>query len=95
MQTRNVSELEKREKLLEQALLVVSRLEKLSPDSSWAHRSSGARGALLKAIEQMAPHPLDVEMASVNCAELDHLAKLIQWGFDLLEKGAKELSVSR
>ncbi len=72
--------------LLDQATLLVSRLERLSADSTWAHRASGCRGALLKWIEQ-------IETAPPNPApDWDRLAFLVDWGFDLLEHAARQLA---
>ncbi|MDD5466862.1 MAG: hypothetical protein PHS96_03560 [Anaerolineales bacterium] len=75
------------DKLIEQARMVVSRLEKLSPDSLWAWRSSGARGSLLKTIERLEDDSQRGESISVQTQQLE---VLIQWGFDLLAKGARE-----
>ena len=36
---------------IDQALLLISRLERLSADSYWAHRASGLRGALLRSLD--------------------------------------------
>jgi hypothetical protein len=37
---------------LDQAQQLIQRLERISADSVWAHRSSGYRGSLLKWIDQ-------------------------------------------
>ncbi len=37
---------------LDQARQLIQRLERISADSVWAHRSSGYRGSLLKWIDQ-------------------------------------------
>jgi hypothetical protein len=71
--------------LLEQARLLVSRLERLSADSTWAHRASGCRGALLKQIEQVETAP------AAQPPDWDRLAYLVDWGYDLLVKAAREL----
>ena len=34
-------------------LLLLTRLERISVDSYWAHRASGVRGALLRELEMM------------------------------------------
>jgi hypothetical protein len=72
--------------LLEQARLLVSRLERLSADSTWAHRASGCRGALLKLIEQIETAPPG------QPPDWGRLAFLVDWGFDLLENAARELA---
>ena len=33
--------------------MLLDRLERISADSFWAHRASGARGSLIKLVEQM------------------------------------------
>jgi hypothetical protein len=62
-------------------LLLLARLERISVDSYWAHRASGVRGALLRALETMEngfpdPKP-DI---------------LIAEGFEILKKAAKEIA---
>ena len=78
--------------LLEQAETLVSRLERLSADSIWAHRVSGYRGALLRSIEKVKSdgsggQPVEMKKA----AELQYLAGLLEQGYILLEKAAREL----
>jgi hypothetical protein len=73
--------------LIEQAVLLSSRLERLSADSLWAHRASGVRGALLKSLDifgsdDFTDHP----------AEVEWLRRLVIYGFRLLENAAKELT---
>lgn len=71
---------------LESAWLLISRLERLSADSVWAHRASGLRGALLKAIEQVE------EASSQEKAEaLERLSWAMCFGYRILENAAKEL----
>ncbi len=60
---------------------LLERLERISADSTWAHRASGLRGALLdaqSALEQGAP------------LEQAHLAALLEHGFKLLAQAARE-----
>lgn len=61
------------------ARLLVSRLERLSADSFWAHRASGLRGSLLRHLEAS-----DED----NTGGMD---LLIRRGFEILEEAAKEL----
>jgi len=73
----------------EWARFLVVKLERLSADSVWAHRASGLRGALLRAIDEFdrsSAHP--DELGSESEVELD---RLISAGFDILEKAAKEI----
>ncbi len=76
-------ELELRE--VDYARMLVARLERLSVDSYWAHRSSGLRGSLLRALEQ-------VEGGAGNAEDLrQRLGILIQQGSALLARAAREL----
>ncbi len=78
--------------LLQQARLLVQRLERLSADSLWAHRASGYRASLLKALDQLEKGGLQGEGRAQN---LQHLDFLIGKGFELLEKAARELVKGR
>lgn len=61
--------------------ILLARLERISADSHCAHIASGIRGALLRAQERIeAGRPVDES----------RLRKLIQQGFDILEKAARE-----
>ncbi|HUI88965.1 MAG TPA: hypothetical protein VLX61_09590 [Anaerolineales bacterium] len=63
--------------------LLLTRLERVSVDSYWAHRASGVRGALLRALEKM-----EVGQA-VDEQGLKHL---MDRGFQILEQAAQERS---
>jgi hypothetical protein len=65
------------------ARMLVSRLERLSVDSYWAHRSSGLRGSLLRALERM-----ETQAAP---GDFRRLRDLIDQGAVLLEKAAREI----
>jgi hypothetical protein len=71
---------------LEQARLLVRRLERLSADSIWARRASGIRAALLKIL---------TENGELDSTNLVHLGRLTGKGFELLEKAAQELIRTR
>jgi hypothetical protein len=73
-------------KLVEQAMMVVRRLERLSADSIYAHISCGYRGALLQAVDE-------IEAGQAGSAEVERLEWLIRQGFNLLENAARELVV--
>jgi hypothetical protein len=62
--------------------LLAARLERLSADSLWARRASGARGSLLKALE-----------ADAAGEEIppEQLEMLIEKSFRLLERAAREI----
>ena len=60
--------------------LLLSRLERISADSIWAHRASGIRGALLKYLKNNGVR---------NSLKQQDLQYLLSHGFDLLEKDAQ------
>ncbi len=63
--------------------LLLMRLERVSVDSYWAHRASGVRGALLRALEKIE------EGQSVDGSALK---RLTDKGFQILERAAQERS---
>lgn len=71
------------------AKLLVSRLERLSADSYWAHQASGVRGSLLRLIERYE------RQSHLSEAELRHLETALQLGFRLLSLAAKEITAAR
>lgn len=83
-----MSQLSECEKLLEKAQLLVQRLERLSADSAWAHRSSGYRGSLLRLIDK-------IECQKKNYTTLQHdferLENLMKIGYDILNHAAGEI----
>jgi len=60
-------------------LLLLARLERICPDSYWAHRASGVRGSLLRALEKME-----------NGTQNSNSDILITKGFEILNQTAKE-----
>jgi hypothetical protein len=77
-------------KTLELANLLVERLERLPPDSVWARRASGSRGALLRLIDCVSNEPSTTLLPYTS--QLERLKRQIEFSFDLLEKAARELS---
>jgi len=77
------------EELLEQAHLVIYRLERISADSVWAHRSSGHRGALLRWVEDFENRDPS-QAADGSAVDLITLENLIHIAYDILEKAALE-----
>jgi hypothetical protein len=79
------------QQLIADALLLVQRLERLSADSLWARRASGCRGALLKALDQAGV--LEPGRAATPAQPLDaeRLRWLMQFGYAMLEKAAREI----
>ncbi len=68
-------------KLNEFVLVLVSRLERVSADSSWSHQASGIRGALFRLLAQIENgQPIDF-------AGLD---RLVDKGYDILTKSLVE-----
>jgi len=63
--------------------LLLARLERISVDSYWAHRASGIRGSLLRALERLEGN------RPIRKSKLD---ALISKGFDILEQAAMEKS---
>ncbi len=61
--------------------MLLARLERVSVDSYWAHRASGVRGSLLRALER-----LEADQ-SVSPPELK---AVIDQGFAILERAAHE-----
>ncbi|MEW5869449.1 MAG: hypothetical protein AB1894_09245 [Chloroflexota bacterium] len=74
-----------RQQLLDQVRLLIQRLERISVDSTWARRSSGQRGALLRWAEQLET-PESLETGS-----LERLQALIADSFKMLERAAREV----
>lgn len=78
--------------MIRQARLLADRLERISADSTWARRSSGIRGALLRWLSEA-----EVSSASShsqmnqNAGEVTRLRSLIEAGYEVLEKAAREL----
>lgn len=61
--------------------LLLTRLERISVDSYWAHRASGVRGALTKLLVELeAGQTIDPNSLQIN----------ITTGFEILQKAAEE-----
>lgn len=73
------------DRLIQQARILVKRLERLSADSIWAHRASGVRSALDKYLTRV---------EAGKAAAIEDLDILIQTGFKILERAAKEIPES-
>ena len=73
--------------LLETARQLTFRLARLSVDSTWARRSSGLRGSLLKEVERL--ETLELQDARVD--ELEHLDALVKRGFEIITAAAREI----
>jgi len=63
---------------IQQARILVVRLEHLSVDSIWAHRASGLRGSILRFIEKYENN--------TSLDDPEKLNELLNMGFYILEK---------
>ncbi len=61
--------------------LLLTRLERVSVDSYWAHRASGVRGSLLRALEKV---------EAGQAVDGSALKRLMNDGFQILERAARE-----
>lgn len=71
------------ERIRRQLILLITRLERLSADSYWAHQASGLRGSLLRTLE---------DLESGLQPEETRVQFLLQRGFFILEQAARERS---
>ena len=69
------------EKTLSLIRLLIARLERISADSVWAHRASGVKGSLLRMLDN-SEHGRRIQQSE--------LKRIIDLGFFILEKAAKE-----
>ena len=76
-------------KQIELGHMLVARLEKLSPDSRWARRASGVRGNLLKLLDELQEQMNQGQ--AVQSPDMLRLESLINFGFFILEKAAREI----
>jgi hypothetical protein len=74
------------------ARLLISRLERLSADSLYAHRASGLRGSLLRYIEQVESSVYNQTQVNYSQSQIDSMLAL---GFQILESAAKEIRPPR
>ena len=74
---------------LELINMLVARLERLSADSYWAHQASGIRGSLLKWVETE-DQGMGVQTLQSSSGTGKKVAAMIERGFEVLEKAAKE-----
>jgi hypothetical protein len=71
----------------ELAKILLSRLEKISSDSPWAHQASGVRASIAKIISR--------ENLNPGTTSSQDLGKLLDLGFEILEKAAAEIPEDR
>ena len=73
--------------LLKRTQLIIHRLEKLSPDSTWAHSASGYRGALIRVRDRIDNQPPADNLETLT----NQLMHLNDVSFDLLVEAGIEL----
>jgi hypothetical protein len=76
-------------RLISLAKLLTTRLERLSADSTWAHKASGVRGDLLRIIEALESQESKSVVLEENQEE--RIKHLIGISFEILEKAARDL----
>jgi hypothetical protein len=76
------------------ARLLVTRLERLSADSYWAHQASGVRGSLLRALEQVSYGGFTPPAADTAGLE-NRLLALNEKGYTILVRAAIEKAPQR
>jgi hypothetical protein len=72
--------------------LMLDRLERLSADSKYAHRASGLRGSLLRYLDHMEETGKTSLPASPSAS---YVEDLLSFGFEILEKAAREIRPPR
>lgn len=75
------------ERLVRLATLLIPRLERLTPDSSFAHQASGCRRSLLSISHRVAASP---DIPEFREEELHALAYALEVAFDILVGAAHE-----
>lgn len=77
--------------IVSQMKLLTERLSKLSPDSIWARRASGVRGALLKLLPELEAVLKDDEPVEGSLyTDLEKVEYLLDRGYEFLERAAQE-----
>jgi len=81
--------------LVKQARLVLPRLEKITPDSPWAHKASGCRGSLIHMVELQEESSGSRTNAGnrpnqLNDGDLIVLRNALERSFDILEGAVAE-----
>jgi len=69
------------------AKILLSRLEKISTDSPWAHQASGIRASIAKTLSR--------EKHFLNNVAAHNLEGLLNLGFEILENAAREIPDDR
>jgi hypothetical protein len=77
------------QKRIEEANLLIFRLERLSADSYYAHRASGLRGSLLRWVERLERQP-----EALTAEDLQDLEYLLRAAVEILNRAAREIPAS-
>lgn len=78
------------EQRLQNAQILVARLERLSADSYWAHQASGLRGSLLRCLEQAGNTQSEDDNLNIDGLD-DRLNQLVELGFVILVRAAHDM----
>ena len=70
--------IENRPLTITRSQILLERLERISADSPWAHQASGIRASIAKTLGD-------------NHPDLKSLNKMVEMGFEILEKAAAEI----
>jgi hypothetical protein len=76
---------------IQNAKMLIDRLERLSADSIWAHKASGLRGSLWRCVDRLQQSQIDKDHRH-NKEEMIHLNILIETGFEILRRAAEEIT---
>jgi hypothetical protein len=69
--------------LYHRATILLKRLERLSADSIWAHRASGLRGSLIRAMTK--------DESFTEGPAFSHFNDLVSQGYEILNNAAREI----
>ena len=69
--------------LYHRAKILLDRLERLSADSTWAHRASGLRGSLIRALNE--------DALFADAEGVAHFEALVKQGHQILNQAASEI----
>ena len=77
--------------VIERTRTLIARLERISADSIWSHRSSGLRGSLLRSLEQV-EICTGIRTEDTDFQEIiNNLEKISREAFQMLENAAREI----
>ncbi len=71
------------------AKMMLTRLERLSADSVWQHRSSGVRGSMIKFFEKLERKSPPIIL--LDESEQEQLTQLMEYAHSILKNAASEI----